>query len=266
MMWVGMSAIAVLLALSPSPGTSRQTVMSIVAKIQRADYEGDRAGLERLRAELAPFAGDPDLGSRVHYWRGFAAWRRAFNGFNDKADAAQIDADLTECAADFRDLLVRDASSVEAKIGAASCLVNDSALNFRRDRTRANALFAESAAFLKEALAAAPDNPRLLWVEGANQWYAPPDHGGGQDVAIATYKKGLELARHQKGRATDPLEPSWGEAELLMNLAFANLNRTAPDLAAAEQYAEDALALVPYWHYVRDILLPQIRTARARTE
>jgi hypothetical protein len=65
-----------------------------------------------------------------------------------------------------------------------------------------------------------------------------------------------------KGRGTDPLEPAWGEAELLANLAFANLNRATPDLPAAEPYAESALALVPYWHYVRDILLPQIREAK----
>jgi hypothetical protein len=56
----------------------------------------------------------------------------------------------------------------------------------------------------------------------------------------------------------------WGEAELLMHLAFANLNRATPDLAAAERYAESALALVPYWHYVQNIVLPQIRKAKAK--
>ena len=76
--------------------------------------------------------------------------------------------------------------------------------------------------------------------------------------------RGLELARRQKGRVTDLLEPSWGEAELLMNLAVANLNRTPPDLAAAEQYAQSALALVPYWHYVRDLLVPQIRKRKEK--
>ena len=47
------------------------------------------------------------------------------------------------------------------------------------------------------------------------------------------------------------------------NLAWSNLNRTTPDLAAAEGYARSALLLVPYWHYVRDILLPQILAAKA---
>lgn len=47
-----------------------------------------------------------------------------------------------------------------------------------------------------------------------------------------------------------------------MNLAYTNLHRATPDLAAAERYAQDALALVPYWHYVHDILMAQIRAAR----
>jgi len=77
-------------------------------------------------------------------------------------------------------------------------------------------------------------------------------------------KKGLEAARKQNGVTGDPLEPSWGEAELLAALAWANLHRTPPDLDAAEQYAHSALVLVPYWHYVRDILMPQIQEAKKK--
>jgi hypothetical protein len=50
-----------------------------------------------------------------------------------------------------------------------------------------------------------------------------------------------------------------------MNLAWSNLNRTRPDLDAADKYAHEAVALVPDWHYVRDILVPQIAAARAKT-
>lgn len=38
---------------------------------------------------------------------------------------------------------------------------------------------------------------------------------------------------------------------------------SGPDLQQAEAYAGQALALVPDWHYVRDILLPKIQSARA---
>jgi hypothetical protein len=49
-----------------------------------------------------------------------------------------------------------------------------------------------------------------------------------------------------------------------MNLAWSNLNKTSPDLAAAKSNARGALALVPNWHYVRDILLPQIEAAKLK--
>lgn len=260
------SMVGLLLVLTAPAQETRQAVTKIVTQIQRADDEGDRAALRRLHAELTPFIDNRELASRVLYWRGFALWRRALNGFNDAADRKQIEEDLTQCVTDFREAMARDPAFADAKIGAASCLVNGSFLNLKSNPTRARELFVESTAILNEALAAAPDNPRLLWVQGANQWYATPERGGGQDVALATYQKGLELARRQKGRVTDPLEPTWGEPELLMNLALANLNRTPPDVAAAERYAQSALALVPYWHYVRDVLLPQIRKGKAQGE
>jgi hypothetical protein len=103
-------------------------------------------------------------------------------------------------------------------------------------------------------------------VLGPILWNIPAERGGGQDKAIETYQKGLEAARKGVGRSSDPLEPSWGEPELLMNLAWSNLNRTKPDLNAADEYAHAALKLVPYWHYVRDILLPQIQAAKAATK
>ena len=49
-----------------------------------------------------------------------------------------------------------------------------------------------------------------------------------------------------------------------MNLAWSHLNRATPDVSAAEKYAKQALALVPYWHYVRDILMAQIRRAKEK--
>jgi hypothetical protein len=237
---------------------ARSTIITVVTKIQRADYEGDRGALKQLHAELTPFVDAEALATRVLYWRGFAMWRRALNGFNDAADRKEIQADLTQCVLDFRAALARDASFVEARIGAAACLVNDSFLNLKSNPSRARELFLESTSAFKEAQAAAPANPRLLWVQGANEWYAPPERGGGQATALATYQRGLELARQHKGGSADPLEPAWGEPELLMNLAFANLNRSTPDVSAAERYARAALELVPYWHYVRNVLLPQI--------
>lgn len=263
----------VMLAPSPitaeQPATARDTAASLVARIQRADYEGDRSALSELYEQLAVLqlpGGDPRLASRVRYWRGFALWRRALNGFSSAADPNELQRDLRQALRDFEEASRHDPLFVDANVGAISCLQNLAHLS-RTDRARANEaneLVARFVPLLEESLAAAPENPRLLWVLGAGQWYNPPERGGGQALAVRTYRKGLELARLQKGTVKDPLEPSWGEPELLMNLALASLNQSRPDLRAAEDYAIQALALVPYWHSVRNNLVPQIRKAMGK--
>jgi hypothetical protein len=242
---------------------SRDSIIRMVTQIQRADYEGDRPALKRLHDELAPIPPDNKLASRVLYWRGFAMWRSAINGFNDTPTPTDLEADLTQAVTDFNAAIAREPTWVEPKIGAGSSLGYLMYLN-KKDSTRVQELLQQSSPLLKEAIATAPDNPRLLWVLGPIRWSSPPERGGGQDKAIELYNKGLQAIRDRKRDVADPLDPSWGESELLMSLAWSNLNRTAPDLKAAEQCADAALKLVPYWHYVRDILMSQIRAAQAK--
>jgi hypothetical protein len=262
---IGISALAA--GQPPADKTtavpSHDSIVRIVQQIQRADYEGDRPVLKRLHDQLAPIPEDNKLASRVLYWRGFALWRSAINGFNESPTPKDLEEDLTKAVTDFKDSITRDPAFVESKIGAGSSLGYLMYLH-GKEPARFQELLQQSSPLLKEAMAAAPDDPRLLWVLGPIRWSSPPERGGGQDKAFEIYNKGLEAIRKQKPDATDPLEPSWGEPELLMNLAWSNLNRTTPDLNAAEQNAQAALKLVPYWHYVRDILLPQIHAAEAK--
>jgi len=250
-------------AARTSPELSRDSVIPIVTQIQRADYEGDRAALKRLHDKLTPIPEDNKLASRVLYWRGFALWRRAINGFNESPTPEDLEEDLTLAVTDFKDAIARDPAFVEPKIGAGSSLGYLMYLH-KKDPTRVEELLQQSSPLLKDAMTTAPDNPRLLWVLGPIRWLSPPERGGGQEKAIETYNKGLEAVHKQMRAASDPMEPSWGEPELLMSLAWSNLNRTTPDLNAAEHDAQAALKLVPYWHYVRDILMPQIRAAQAK--
>jgi hypothetical protein len=245
-----------------SADLAHDSIIHIVAQIQRADYEGDRPALKRLHDELTPIPGDNKLASRMLYWRGFAMWRRAINGFNETPTPTDLEADLTQAIADFKDSIVRDPGFVEPKIGAGSSIGYLMYLH-RKDQARVQELFQQSSPLLKEALATDPDNPRLLWVLGPIRWSSPPDRGGGQDKAFELYNRGLQEIRKQKPWS-DPLEPSWGEPELLMSLAWSYLNRATPDLKAAQEDAQAALKLVPYWHYVRDILMPQIQAAQLK--
>ncbi len=251
-----------------STDPARERVVKIVVQIQRADYEGDRTALNQLYEQLVPFVDEPELASRVRYWRGFAKWRRAINGFGETPTPKDLSEDLTEAESEFDAALQRIQGLWMQKLGRhLVCLTASSWREFSKMRKTLGALreiLAPASLLLKDAKTSAPDNPRLLWVVGPNQWNTPPERGGGQDKAIATYEKGLDAIRQHKESTDDPLEPTWGEPELLMSLAWSNLNRTTPDLNAAEQYAQAALKLVPYWHYLRDILLPQIRVAQTK--
>ena len=252
--------------VNPTDESTRVAAVRIVSQIQRADYEGNQAGMQKGYEELKLFVEHRDIASLVRYWRGFAQWRRAMNGFNDSVNPTEIEQDLKQALDEFSKAAELDPGFVEAKIGIVSSYGNLAFLN-RKDQAQAQELIAKSVRTLKEARAAAPDNPRLLWVLGPILWNVPAEREGGQSKAIENYERGLQLARNGKSSTSaDSLDPSWGKPELLMNLAWSFLNKETPDLEAAERYARSALELVPYWHYVRDILLPQILAAKAKAK
>jgi tetratricopeptide (TPR) repeat protein len=267
--WKLAAGVVALLVMASRPASgapadsTHAPLVQIVQQIQKADYEGDRAALSRLYGELTRFLADEEKSSRVRYWRGFALWRRALNGFNETVEPKEQRHDLEQAAKEFEAAAALDPKFADAKAAAASCFGFLFAY-YQNDPEKVQELRARAGPLRKEAGELAPDNPRYLWVMGNIFWYIPPDHGGGQDKSIEAYEKGLASARKLRGTVTDPLEPSWGEAENLMGLALANLNKTAPDLNAAEQDALAALNIAPNWHYVRDILLTQIRTAKAK--
>jgi len=242
----------------------REQAARIVAQIQRADYLGDRTAMQRGYDELKPFINDQKLASRIRYWRGFAQWRRAINGFNDAVDPKELARDLNSALDEFRAAIELDPEFVDARVGIISSL---GFLLFAdpQDEARKKERIEQILATEKEASAMAPDNPRLIWVCGPILWNSPPEGGGGQDKAIANYERGLDICSKIK-TSGDPLEPSWGKPELMMALAYCHLNAKAADVNAAERYAREALEIIPYWHYVRDILLPQILAAKEKAK
>ena len=259
------------LSLGQAAGKNpREEAIGIVTQIQRADYEGDRAALKRLYQELAPFAENQEIGAKVQYWRGFALWRRAINGGNEKVSPQEMEADFKTAASEFEHAMTKEPSFTDAKSAAGASLGNLMALYARnpdlapelKDPARKQEAIDKSLAYMNEAQSSDPENPRVWWVLGPVRWYQSKLRGetGDQasDASSEIYRKGLELAQRRKSAAPDPLTPSWGEPECLMSLAAANFYRPTPDLAAAEKYARSALQLVPNWHFVKDILIPAI--------
>ena len=121
-------------------------------------------------------------------------------------------------------------------------------------------IVAEARLLYQEISRSGMDNPRALWIIGGYQLGAPPPLGGQPDKAAATMRQGLEAARAEALSTTPraPHDPVWGAAENLMNLAYLHSHSTLANRDLAFAYAAGALAVVPEWHYVKDVLWPQI--------
>lgn len=253
--------------------TRREKITKIVSQIQRADYEGDRSTLRRLYNELTLFADDKKLGAKVRYWRGFAMWRRALNGSNVSASPTELADDLIQAITEFEAAIKRDSAFVDAIASAGATrglLVALYRANPKLSIDSGEEFVNKAISYIEEARRLDPENPRVLWMAGPVSRYLAIRRGENPEQAMGeamkTYQKGLEVARSRKSKASDDLMPSWGEPELLMSLAASNLYRPTPDLSAAELYAREALALVPYWHFVKNILVPSIETAKTKAE
>jgi hypothetical protein len=243
---------------TPSPSFKEAKLAALVAEVRSADYRGDRAALARLDADLGDLE-DNALADYRDYWRGFARWRRAMNGFNETPTPTDLAADLESAVAHFRASLERRPDWVEAKLALVGCWGNLAYLA-GSDAEKKKPLLAELIPVYKWLEANGRDNPRALWIIGGMQFAAPPPYGGDVVKATATLRRGIELAwRESASNAASPAwVPAWGGPENLMNLAWMYSHVGTPDRTAALAYAEGAVTAVPEWHYVRDILLPQI--------
>jgi hypothetical protein len=229
----------------------------LAAAVRDADYRGDRARLERLDVELAALP-DDSLAEYRDYWRGFALWRRAMNGFNETPRPDDLAADLDKAVTRFRAALVRRPDWIEARLAMVGCWGNLLYLS-GDDGAKKKAILDEAIPSFRWLAENAGDNPRALWIKGGMEFAAPPPNND-PARAVVTLRRGVACAWREalSGAAAPAWAPTWGGPENLMNLAWLYSHGPTPDRTVALAYAEGALTSVPEWHYVRDILLPQI--------
>src|SRR5215813_4521514 len=135
--------------IAPADDVAKQ-IAAIVAQIQHADYAGDQTAMQKGYDDLRPFLEDKKLTSRVRYWRGFAQWRRAINGFNDSVDPKELEQDLKTALDEFKAAMEKDPTFIDAKVGTISCLGYLAFIN-RKDQTRAKELVGQTMLLAKEA-------------------------------------------------------------------------------------------------------------------
>jgi hypothetical protein len=249
---------AATLVVPPAAPKDEARLAELASAVLSADYRGNRAELARLDTELGRLDAGP-LADYRDYWRGFALWRRAMNGFNENPTPDDLDADLVKALERFQSALARHPDWDEVKSAMLGCWGNRIYLA-GHDAEKRKKLFEESGAFYKWVMAYGGSNPRVLWIKGGLQMVVPPASGGDWTKAAVTLRKGVAGAwlEANAGTPASPWAPKWGGPENLMNLAYLYSRGATPDRTAALAYAEGAITAAPEWHYARDVLLPQI--------
>ena len=244
-----------------SAATARQSrverkLVAIKAEAMSADYRADLPKLAVLRSRAAQLSSDPKLGYLADYWSGYASWRIVING--GKMAPAETKSHIDDAVADFESSIHKNADFADGYVGAAAAHGWLAALN-RDNQTVMNQEVENFKRLLNRGLELDPSNPRAMWIQAIPFAILPPERGGNIDRAIELYHKMVESAAPLQPQS--PL-PDWGKVEGLMSLAYAELKKPSPDVDAAESNARAALRLQPDWHYLKDILLPQIEAHR----
>jgi hypothetical protein len=253
-------ALAVSLLAAPCvPACAQEKLSALATQVVSADYRGDREALAKLDSLLAGLDGKTLVEYRA-YWRGFARWRRALNGFNETPTPVDIGDDLEKAIVHFREALERKPGWIEPRIGIVGCAASQLYLA-GKDEAKRQAILAEFVPMVQGVQKDGAENARALWLIGGMQFGAPPPYGGNVPKAVATLGRGLAAAWSESTSkpAPPPWAPAWGGPENLMNLAYVRSHEATPNKDAALAYAQGALTAAPEWHYVRDILLPQIQ-------
>lgn len=252
------AVVAMAMTVSGVTASDAEAFGAAVRAIRSADYRGARGELQGLTAAL-DVGRDPELAPYRHYWRGFAQWRRALNGFNETPPPADLAGDLTAAIASFEAALAAKPGWIEAKIGIVGC-VGPLLYLARDDAARREALLKQFLPMARE-VREEDANPRALWTVGQGQLGGGGGAAGPQPAAAAlSFHRGIEasLAEARRAAGDEPAWiPRWGGAENLMNLAYLYTHSALANRDLALAYVEGALVAAPEWRFVREILKPQ---------
>ena len=223
--------------------------LAVTTRLESVATTGTAADMRALRAELiAMLASAPNDEQRhlVQYSIAYMASRMA-----NVPGVAGGEADtLLEDAVERLRAVVkgrpRDAEA-QALLGSVY------GLQIARSPMKGMLLGPRAAGALDKAAEIAPDNPRVVVLQGISAFNTPALFGGGTDKAERLLRRSLTLfAREPADRAW----PNWGRFDAHVWLGQALVDKGDPAGARAEY--DRALALAPGSQWVRSVLLPAL--------
>lgn len=227
-------------ALAELPGELGE----IEQQLMSAHFRADGAALEAGRQQALALAGPGDSGFLAGYLAAWASYRLAQVHESDRNRARGL---LDGCIEELTTLLEGRSGELAAEGHAllATCYGN-SAAYYRPPRVIVRGNRAQRN--LDQALALAPDNPRVVLQDALSDYSRPAFFGGDVERAAQKLERATDLyAGQQPGAGL-----SWGEADAWLYLA--KIRAAAGDGAGARTAGERALALAPDYKEVQEVL------------
>jgi len=225
--------------------------MTLTMKLSRAADNGDLAELKAARAEAQKIAATPTPGvspAIALYTVAYADYRLAAD---DRTPASERPGLADEAEQHLRETLKRDGAFADA-YGLLSAVLSLK-IGWAASTAAKTSIGPESAQSLNRGLSLAPNNSRLLIVQGSALFRRPAEYGGDPQQAEALFRRAADLLDAEKNAPW----PNWGRFDAHVWLGQALAKRG--DKAGALAEYNKALALAPNSAWVKDTLIPAVR-------
>jgi len=241
-------AFAVLL-LGTAPVTGQSLDALLTERIKQLDHAtttGRVPELQTARAELERLTKADTLEAFSNYYVGLASYRLA-NRDTDRKESYLDDAEKhLQRALQNRPDWAEAQAVLSAVYGQKAA---DGMISGMRFGPKADAA-------LEAARASAPQNPRVLLMEGISLYHKPGRWGGDKKKAVQRLKAAIDAFEPAPADTTASLEPTWGHAESYAWLGIAHAE--ADRREAARRAFETALEIRPGYAWVEEVLLPKL--------
>lgn len=204
-------------------------------EIEAASHAADLATLDKLQQSLLAASKQAPTDKYLAYYLGYADYYLA--DYYADSDASKA----TDCLHDAESAL-EAAVKLDPDFAEADALLGNSyGFEIGLHPYKGMWLGAKSAKYLGTAMSLSPHDPRVLMMQGVNDYSTPASFGGDKKKGLQEYSQALTEFGSYKAAEADA--PTWGHAEAYVLRGDAEAD-AKDDQAAAKDY-QAALGLDP---------------------
>lgn len=223
------------LSLAPVCQAGPLDLAAVGHQIESADYAADSSALSKVQQSLLAATKQPNTDKYAYYYLGYADYSLA----DVYADTDPSKA--TDCLHDADDALDQAIKLDPAFAEAYALLGSSYGFEIGLHPYKGMWLGSKSDKLMAKAMRLAPDDPRVLMLQGLSDFTTPESYGGDKHKALQEFS--TALANFGSYKPADAEAPTWGKAQAFVWRGDAEVK--ANDASAAGRDYQAALAMVP---------------------